>query len=120
MRPPVAPAPSSSSPASVTTNWRSASSPWPRSTKAPSARRTPQATLLGLRAFLSEFVILPLTDPIVARFARLRAALRQQGQLIPDMDLFIAATALEEELTLVTRNVRHFARLPELKVYQPS
>lgn len=80
----------------------------------------PQVTLAGLRAFLSEFVILPLTDPIAARFAGLRAALRQQGQLIPDMDLFIAATALEEELTLVTRNVRHFHRIPELRLDQPS
>jgi predicted nucleic acid-binding protein len=80
----------------------------------------PQATLAGLRDFLSDFVIVPLTDSIVERFARLRAALRQQGQLIPDLDLFIAATALEEELTLVTRNVRHFARLPELKLYQPN
>lgn len=80
----------------------------------------PHATLVGLRAFLSDFVILPLTDPIVDHFARMRAALRQQGQLIPDMDLFIAATALAEDLTLVTRNMRHFARLPELTLYQPS
>ncbi len=78
------------------------------------------ATLVGLRDFLSDFVILPLTDPIVERFARLRAALRQQGQLIPNLDLLIAATALEEDLTLITRNVRHFARLPELKLNQPS
>ena len=80
----------------------------------------PPATLLGLQDFLGDFVLLPLTDPIVARFARLRAALRQQGQLIPDMDLVIAATALADERTLVTCNVRHFARLPELKLYQPN
>jgi predicted nucleic acid-binding protein len=50
----------------------------------------------------------------------LRAALRRQGQLIPDMDLFIAAIALEADLILVTRNVRHFERIAELKLYQPS
>jgi tRNA(fMet)-specific endonuclease VapC len=80
----------------------------------------PQDTLVGLRDFLGDFAILPLTDPIAERFARLRAALRRQGQLIPDMDLLIAATALEEELTLITRNVRHFARIPDLPMYRPG
>lgn len=80
----------------------------------------PQATLAGLRDFLSDFAILPLTDPIVEHFARLRAALRQQGQLIPDMDLLIAATALVEDLMLVTRNMRHFERIAGLTLYQPS
>jgi tRNA(fMet)-specific endonuclease VapC len=36
----------------------------------------PQATLTGLRDFLSDFAILPLTDPIVEHFARMRAVLR--------------------------------------------
>jgi predicted nucleic acid-binding protein len=36
------------------------------------------------------------------------------------LDLLIAATALDADLTLVTRNVRHFERIAELKLYQPS
>jgi tRNA(fMet)-specific endonuclease VapC len=80
----------------------------------------PEATLAEFREFLGDYAHLPLTDPIIERFARLRAALRRQGQLIPDMDLFIAATALEAELSLVTRNVRHFARIPELTLYLPN
>jgi predicted nucleic acid-binding protein len=80
----------------------------------------PQATLAGLRDFLSDFATLPLTDPIVEHFARMRAALRKQGQLIPDMDLLIAATAIAEDLILITRNVRHFDRIPDLKLYQTS
>lgn len=79
----------------------------------------PPVALAGLRDFLSDFAILSLTDPIVERFARLRAMLRRQGQLIPDLDLLIAATALDERLTLITRNERHFARLPGLTLYQP-
>ncbi len=78
----------------------------------------PRAALAGLRDFLSDFAVLPLTDPIAERFARMRAALRRQGQLIPDMDLLIAATALEEDLTLVTRNFRHFERITGLKLYR--
>jgi predicted nucleic acid-binding protein len=79
-----------------------------------------QAALAGLRDFLSDFVVLPLTDAIAERFARMRASLRRQGQPIPDMDLFIAATALEDDLILITRNVRHFERVPELRIYQPD
>jgi predicted nucleic acid-binding protein len=30
------------------------------------------------------------------------------------------ATALHHDLTLLTRNVRHFERIPELPLYQPS
>jgi predicted nucleic acid-binding protein len=56
------------------------------------------------------------TIPIAERFAWLRSALRRQGMLIPDMDLLIAATALEHDLTLVTRNLSHFSRIPELRL----
>lgn len=80
----------------------------------------PRVALAGLRDFLGDFAVLPLTDPVAERFARLRATLRPHGQLIPDMDLLIAATALAADLTLVTRNVRHFARIPDLRLYQPS
>ncbi|MDQ3779996.1 MAG: type II toxin-antitoxin system VapC family toxin [Chloroflexota bacterium] len=80
----------------------------------------PEVMLASFREFLGNYTILPLTDHIIERFACLRAALRQHGQLIPDMDLLIAATALEHELTLVTRNLRHFERIPELQLYQAS
>jgi tRNA(fMet)-specific endonuclease VapC len=78
----------------------------------------PRTALDGLRGFLSDFAILPLDDPIVERFAQMRAALRRQGRLIPDLDLLIAATALEKDLTLVTRNARHFARINGLRLFQ--
>lgn len=70
----------------------------------------------GQRDFLGDYVILPITDSIAESFAQERAALRRQGQLIPDMDLLIAATALSRDLTLLTRNVRHFARIPPLRI----
>lgn len=79
----------------------------------------PEQHLAGLRQFLSGYLVLALTDPIVARFARERAALRAQGLLIPDLDLLIAATALTHDLTLVTRNTRHFRRIPALRCDEP-
>ncbi len=80
----------------------------------------PEATLAAFREFLASYAIFPVTDPIAERFARLRAALRRQGQLIPDMDLLIAATALDAELTLVTRNVRHLERIAGLPCTSPA
>jgi predicted nucleic acid-binding protein len=80
----------------------------------------PQARLTQFRILLNRFTTVPLSDPIMEVFARTRAQLRRSGQLIPDMDLLIAATALDHDLTLVTRNRRHFARIPDLTLYQPS
>lgn len=78
----------------------------------------PETTLVHFRRFLGSYTTLPLTDSIAERFARLRATLRQRGQLIPDMDLLIAATAIDENLVLVTRNLRHFDRIGELNLYR--
>jgi tRNA(fMet)-specific endonuclease VapC len=77
----------------------------------------PQGTLRLFRDYLSDFALVPLTDPIMETFARIRSFLRSQGRLIPDIDLQIAATAVSLDLTLVTRNLRHFSRIPGLKIY---
>lgn len=80
----------------------------------------PAPRLARFRAFLARFPIVPLSDPVMEVFARLRKDLRDRGQLIPDFDLVIAATALHHDLELVTRNLRHFNRIPDLTIYQPS
>jgi len=76
----------------------------------------PASAQEAIRSFLSGYEIITLTDPIVAEFARLRALLRRQGNLIPDLDLLIAATAIVYHLTLATRNRRHYARVPGLRL----
>jgi predicted nucleic acid-binding protein len=77
----------------------------------------PQRTLRVFREYLADFAIIPLTDPMMETFARIRVGLRRQGLLISDIDMQIAATAVTLDLTLVTRNRRHFARVPGLKLY---
>lgn len=74
----------------------------------------PAITLGSFQEFLSTFPTYPITIAIAEKFATIRATLRRQGLLISDMDLLIAATALEHDLTLATRNHRHFARIPGL------
>ena len=72
------------------------------------------------RQFLKGVPVLPISRSVAQRFAQVRGGLRSKGQLIPQPDLFIAATALQHDLTLLTRNVHHFERIPGLAVYQPS
>lgn len=80
----------------------------------------PSAQLQTYREFVSGYIVLNLSDPIMEVFGRIRSDLRRQGQLIPDLDLLIGATALTHDLTLVTRNRRHFERIPGLALYRPS
>jgi len=51
--------------------------------------------------------VLTLTDPIVRRWGAPRGAVkRQTGHAPPAIDTMLAATAIEHNLCLVTRNVR--------------
>jgi len=60
--------------------------------------------------------VLPLTDDIIVQAADLYALLYQEGQLISDADILIAATALKHDLVMVTENVHHFQRIPGLSI----
>lgn len=48
--------------------------------------------------------------------ADIYAMLATQGQLIGDADILIAASAIAEGYTIVSRNLRHYARIPNLRV----
>ena len=49
-------------------------------------------------------------------FAELKSTLRSQGLLIDDFDLLIGASAVANDLILVTENVKHLERIPHLKI----
>ena len=78
----------------------------------------PEQHELVFRALLQDVSIVPLSENSMELFAHIRGDLRSRGQIIGDADLLIAATALEHDLTLVTQNLRHFNRIPNLKLYQ--
>jgi tRNA(fMet)-specific endonuclease VapC len=77
--------------------------------------RDPERHEAGFGDFLRGVTVLPLNRSVMRQFARLRGDLRSKGQLIGDPDLLIAATALHHDLTLLTHNSRHFARISELR-----
>lgn len=68
------------------------------------------------RLFLAQFQLILPTAAIAWRASRISRNLRASGNLIADHDLWIAATALEEGVPLVTRDSRHFARVPGLTI----
>jgi hypothetical protein len=55
--------------------------------------------------------ILPVSQPIAERWGVLAGQCQLQGRPLKVVDGFIAATALEHDLTVVTRNARDFAGL---------
>ncbi len=60
--------------------------------------------------------IVPFQSSHAEHFGKIAASLYQKGQIIPESDIQIAATAVAEEMVLVTRNHRHFARVPNLNL----
>ena len=69
-----------------------------------------------LNQVLEPFETIPIDFEIARIFGEMRSGLRQTGMSLADFDLLIAATALRHDLTLVTRNRRHFDRIPGLRL----
>ena len=76
----------------------------------------PQGAWKNLTALITVAGIKPLLAEAARRYGELRAALERKGTPVGANDLWIAAHALAEGLTLVTHNEREFRRIPKLKV----
>lgn len=68
-----------------------------------------------LQEFISKIPILPIFNAIEI-YGKEKARLKTKGTIISDLDLFIGATAIFFDLILVTRNVREFKRLENIKI----
>lgn len=55
-----------------------------------------------------------LNEKIMNEYGELKAKLERKGERLDDLDLMIASSAISQNLTLVTRNIRHFKRIPSL------
>ena len=60
------------------------------------------------------FEMLEVTREVAEVWAVLRALLKRSGLTTGDNDLLIAATALVHDMIVVTRNLKHFSRVPGL------
>jgi predicted nucleic acid-binding protein len=65
---------------------------------------------------LPAVTVLSYDAPAARVYGQIRAQLESAGQPLADADLQIAATALVHDLELVTGNVKHFKRVPQLRI----
>lgn len=75
-------------------------------------RRRNEGLLQRFLAKATVSVLLPSRET-AEHYARIFVQLKRAGTPVPDNDLWIAALALEHDLTLITRD-RHFERIPQL------
>lgn len=59
--------------------------------------------------------VIPFDDSFIT-YGRIRAELEKQGRRLEDIDLLLASVAIDNDLTLVTGNRKHFDRIPDLKL----
>jgi tRNA(fMet)-specific endonuclease VapC len=78
-----------------------------------SARVEPNLKVLS--RFFAAFPSVSFDDLAAEHYGRLRADLARQGRLIGPNDMLIAATALANDLVLVTHNTGEFERVAGLR-----
>jgi predicted nucleic acid-binding protein len=66
--------------------------------------------------FLSSFVILDLDKESAIKSGEIEAELINSGELIDLEDIMIAAIAVKNDETLITKNKKHFEKIKDLKV----
>ena len=76
----------------------------------------PGAEQKAVQTLIADFGILEFDDKAAWLFGRLTAHLLDIGQPAGDMDVLIAATAMAAGHSIISRDVRHFANIPELAV----
>ena len=69
-----------------------------------------------VEVFLASLRVIQSDDQIVQKFGEIKGDLANEGELVPDADLFVAAASLCYCTKLVTGNTRHFDRIPDLEL----
>ncbi len=76
-----------------------------------------QLELARARSLFENIRILPIDDEAITYAAKIRANLLKSGEIIEDTDCLIAGCALSKGIdTIITKNIKHFKRIKELKV----
>jgi tRNA(fMet)-specific endonuclease VapC len=75
----------------------------------------PKKNHLIINRFTSQITMLPLFDSIYM-YGKEKARLRKAGVMISDFDLLIGCTATENDLIMVTENIKEFERISDIKI----
>ena len=74
-----------------------------------------QTNMIKVNHIREIYPIEELNVGVMEVFADIKTKMYAKAIRIEDMDLFIAATAMYNDLTLVTNNTKHFENIPGLK-----
>lgn len=68
----------------------------------------------------SNISVLSLNKEVSIKAAEIFLQLKSSNQVVEFRDIFIAATAIVNELELLTLNTKHFINIPEIKLFNIS
>jgi tRNA(fMet)-specific endonuclease VapC len=71
--------------------------------------------IIVVENFIEKITIIPIFESIKI-YGKEKARLKSKGTSISDLDLFIGATAIVNDMILITRNVREFERMENIKI----
>src|SRR5258706_7571163 len=66
--------------------------------------------------FISNIAVVTFDETCATNFGRIASELTERGTPIGELDALIAAHAIALSVTLVTNNLKHFSRVPGLKL----
>lgn len=75
----------------------------------------PEKNLLKIKELQHRFTVIPIFNSL-DMYASQKARLKKSGNILDDFDLLIGATAIANNLVLVTRNVSDFLRLERIEI----
>ena len=75
--------------------------------------KTVEAMRKIVEAFIPKFFVIPIYNSLDI-YAKEKAKLRRQGLMIDDFDILIGATAVANDMVMVTNNVAHLSRLDNI------
>lgn len=68
-----------------------------------------------VKDFLSHYPLFPVTDTVSEIYGKLKKELQSCGNIMPENDMWIAATAISNRVTVITGD-KHFEHIPNLSV----
>jgi len=70
----------------------------------------PEKNALKIKLLQQCFIVIPIFNSLDV-YAKEKSRLKKSGNILDDFDLLIGATAITNDLTLVTKNISDFRRL---------
>ncbi|MBQ3824932.1 MAG: PIN domain-containing protein [Spirochaetaceae bacterium] len=65
--------------------------------------------------FCLSYPLLDVTKQVALEYGKIKCALQSHGNIMPENDMWIAATALANDMAVITQD-KHFEHIPNLRV----